>query len=77
MSAAIHACQGGWCKQRQRCANYQHGLTPVGCIPSDRLCEPGLDGESHTALVVQLAHIEWRDGAAINPTSISEVKVPT
>lgn len=58
MTAALHACQGGWCQRRELCANYHHGLVPAGEAPSDRLCERGRDGDSEWALVVQLNHIE-------------------
>jgi hypothetical protein len=42
MNAPIRQCMGGWCQQRDKCANY---TAPVqwGTKPAERLCEPGKD----------------------------------
>jgi hypothetical protein len=37
------ACMGGWCSKRQHCPQY-HAESLAE--PSERLCEPGHDGES-------------------------------
>lgn len=61
MTAALLACQGGWCKQRERCANYLHGLMPANEPPADRLCQQGHDGHSNWVLVMPIDRIEKED----------------
>ena len=51
-------CMGGWCQQRERCANYQS----AGQSPSERLCERGSDGKSKDAFIVIRGPVWKSDG---------------
>ena len=47
----LHPCMGGWCTQRDRCANY-HSDFPRE--PSERLCNPG---QEKPTTIVRLARV--------------------
>lgn len=50
--ASLLPCMGGWCQQREHCANFHAGSPAM--TPQERICERGQDGYAPWAVVIPM-----------------------
>lgn len=51
-NTSLLPCMGGWCLQREHCANFHAGSPAM--TPQERICERGQDGHAPWAVVIPM-----------------------